>query len=95
MTKVVEDDRAKQGGTGRPVLYVLVGGLLLAGIYLAAMVGWSGSESPADPGQTKSQQTSNPGPASSNSGNVPAGNPAYPAPAAPPAGTTGSAPTSR
>lgn len=87
MTKVVEDDRARQAKPGRPVLYVLAASLFLAGIYVATMLGWSGMTSPPEPAGT--QQTS---PSSANSGNVPAGNPAYPAPAAPNAGTSGSQP---
>ena len=93
MTKIVEDDRARQAKPGRPVLYVLVASLFLAGVYVVTMMGWSGTTSPPDPAQTQSQQTSNPGPSSANTGNVPAGNPAYPAPASPPAGTPGSQPS--
>ena len=46
MTKVLDDDRARQAKPGRPVLYVLIASLLLAGVYLATMVGWSGVTSP-------------------------------------------------
>ena len=87
MTKVVEDDRARQAKPGRPVLYVLAASLFLAGIYVATMLGWSGSTIPSEP--TATQQTS---PSSANTSNVPAGNPAYPAPATPNAGTSGSQP---
>lgn len=58
MTKVVEDDRARQAHPGRPVLYVLVASLILAGVYLVAMMGWSGVESPPATGQTQSQPAS-------------------------------------
>lgn len=87
MTKVVDDDRARQGKPGRPVLYVLVASLVLAGIYLATMVGWSGVSSPPAPGAQT--QSGTPSASSSTSSGVPAGNPAYPAPATPSTGTQG------
>lgn len=90
MAKVVADQRARGGGPGRPVLAVLVASLVLLGIYMVGMMTWSGSTSPANPGQTSSQQTANPA-SSANTSRVPAENPAYPSPAASSAGTPGSA----
>lgn len=60
MTKVVDDDRARQAKPGRPILYVLVASLLLAGIYLVSMVGWSGVKSPDTTSPQTTQQTTQP-----------------------------------
>jgi hypothetical protein len=90
MRKIVEDDRARQGGKGRPVFLVLIGSFLLLGLYLVGMMVWSGSESPNSPSQDASRQSASPPAASSNTSQTPAANPAYPAPASPSAtGSTG------
>lgn len=60
MTKVVDDDRARQAKPGRPVLYVLVASLLLAAIYLVSMLGWSGVKSPDTTSPQVTQQTAPP-----------------------------------
>lgn len=60
MAKIVDDDRARQAKPGRPVLYVLVASLLLAGIYLVSMVGWSGVKSPDTTSPQVTQQTTQP-----------------------------------
>lgn len=95
MAKVLADKRARQGGPGRPVLYVLVGSLVLLAIYMVVFLSWSGMTSPESPQQSSSQQTSGSGSSSSNTSKVPAGNPAYPAPAAPPSGGAGATPAPR
>ncbi|HYI89439.1 MAG TPA: hypothetical protein VEY05_06010 [Beijerinckiaceae bacterium] len=90
MPKIVEDDRARQGPTGRPVFLVLIGSFLLLGLYLVGMMMWSGSETPNSPTQDASRQSASPPAASSNTSQTPAANPAYPAPASPSAtGSTG------
>ena len=91
MAKTLADQRARQGGKGRPVLIVLVASLVLLGIYMVTLMSWSGSTSPTSPQQSSSQQTTNPGASSSNAARVPSANPAYPAPSAPASGTPGSA----
>lgn len=92
MAKIVADQRARQGGRGRPVLMVLVASLVLLAIYMVSMMTWSGNTTPTSPQQAASQQTSNRA-ESSNTSRVPTENPAYPSPAAPSSGTTGSAST--
>ena len=89
----VADQRARQGGRGRPVLVVLVASLVLLGIYMVWLLGWSGMNSPTSPGQAASQQST--GASSANTSRVPTENPAYPSPASQGAGTSGSAPASR
>jgi hypothetical protein len=90
MAPVVPDDRVRQGRKGRPVLMVLVGSLVLLGLFMVGMMLWSGSTSPDHPSQNASRQTttgtatgSGSGVSSANTSGVPAANPAYPAPAAP------------
>ncbi|GJD49575.1 hypothetical protein OPKNFCMD_2307 [Methylobacterium crusticola] len=84
---------ARQGAKGKPVLYVLLASLGLLAVAMVALLGWNGAKSPNDyasRSQDASRQeiTGSPsgnanGTASSNSAGVPAGNPAYPAPAEP------------
>lgn len=90
MAPVVPDDRARQGRKGRPVLMVLVGSLVLLGLYMIGMMMWSGSTSPDSASQNASRQAttgsptgSGSGASSSNTSGVPAANPAYPSPATP------------
>jgi hypothetical protein len=93
MAKIVRDDRARQGPKGRPVLMVLIGSLLLLGLYMGSMLIWSGSTSPDHPSQEASREatTGSPSGSSANPTNrVPPANPAYPVPADPSA--TGTAP---
>lgn len=92
MAKVVADQRARGGGPGRPVLYVLGASFILLAIYMVGFLGWSSSTTPTSPQQTTSEQSSRPGSSSPSTSGVPAGNPAYPAPAAPQSGTPGSSP---
>ena len=92
MRKIVPDERVRQGPSGRPVLGVLVGALLLCGVALAGFMLWTGSESPDSPSQAASREM-NTGSPSGSSGNptdrVSPANPAYPTPSDPTAtGTT-------
>ena len=81
MRKIVDEQRARQGGRGRPVFLVLIGSFLLLGLYLVGMMVWSGSESPTSPSQDASRQATSPSASSSNTSGTPSANPAYPAPA--------------
>lgn len=92
MRKIVEDERVRQGGKGRPVFLVLIGSFVLIGIYLLSMLVWSGSESPDSPSQDASRQQAGSSSGSSNTSATPPANPAYPAPASPTATGTGGAP---
>lgn len=92
MAKVLADQRARQGGPGRPVLYVLIASFVLLAIYMVTLLGWSGATSPTSPQQSSSQQSTNPGASSRSTSSVPAGNPAYPVPAAPTTGGAGTTP---
>lgn len=74
MAKVVSDDRARQGGPGRPVLYVLIASLALVAIYLVSLLGWSGATSPPT---NQPQATSQPsGTAPGSTAGAPSANPA-------------------
>jgi hypothetical protein len=81
MTKIVPDDRARQGPSGRPVLGVLIGALALCAVALGGYMIWAGSESPDAPsleaarGATTGSSNANP------TDRVPPANPAYPVPA--------------
>ncbi|MGY2050018.1 hypothetical protein [Methylobacterium sp. JK268] len=90
---------ARQGARGKPVLYVLLGSLALLAIAAVALLTWNGANSPKDYASqsqdaSRTQITGSPNGSgnasnpSANSAGVPAGNPAYPAPAQPT--TTGS-----
>ncbi|AWN47905.1 hypothetical protein DK419_17545 [Methylobacterium terrae] len=83
---------ARQGAKGRPVLYVLLGSLALLAIAMVGLLSWNGANAPKDyasQSQDASRQqitgstNGSGGVSSSNSAGVPAGNPAYPAPAEP------------
>jgi hypothetical protein len=93
MSKIVQDERVRQGPRGRPVFLVLIGSFVLIGIYLLSMLVWSGSTSPDSPSQNAARQQAGAPAASSNTSGTPAANPAYPAPATPAA--TGSTGTNR
>ncbi|KQP03399.1 MULTISPECIES: hypothetical protein [unclassified Methylobacterium] len=93
MAERLEGQDARQGKKGKPVLYVLIGSLVLLAIAITGLMTWQGANSPKDyasqsqdasRGQvTGSVNGSGNGTSSANTGNVPAGNPAYPAPAQP------------
>ena len=88
--KVVSEKSARQGPAGKPVLYVLIAALVLMGIYMIGLMTWSskqgqdyagqsqGSSRAEVTGSTSGQANA---PSSANTSAVPAGNPAYPAPA--------------
>ena len=89
MAPVLQDDRARQGRKGRPVLTVLVASLVLVGIALIATLLWSGSSSRDSASRNGAQEATTGSvtglgtASSSNTSGTPAGNPAYPAPATP------------
>lgn len=70
-TRTTQDDRdqygrpiraetggeARQGPLGRPVLYVLLGGLALAALYLIGTMIWSTSEDLPPPNQIQTNET--------------------------------------
>jgi hypothetical protein len=92
MTKIVPDDRARQGPKGMPVLGVLIGALALCAIAMTGYLFWTGAESPDSASQNAARQTATGSPSGSGgnpSTQVKPENPAYPAPAEPSAtGTT-------
>lgn len=75
MAKVVADQRARGGGSGRPMLYVLVASLVLLAVYMAVFLGWSGATSPPS-----SNQMNSTGATTSSANKSPVDNPAVPAP---------------
>ncbi len=85
MTQIIPDDRARQGGSGRPVLGVLIGALALCALALGGYVIWAGSESPDAPSQEASRQSTTGTPSGSSNANptdrISPANPAYPSPA--------------
>lgn len=52
-------NEARQGPKGKPVFYVLIASLVLAGLYLAAMMTWSGSQTSSDINHTSSTNGTN------------------------------------
>jgi hypothetical protein len=92
MTKIVPDDRARQGPSGRPVLGVLIGALVLCVLALGGYMIWAGSESPDSPSQEAARENTTGSPSGSSNANptnrISPANPAYPAPAD--SSTTGS-----
>lgn len=89
MRKIVSDLRTRQGPKGRPVLMILIGSLVLLGIYMVSLLAWSGSTSPDSASQSASREAvtgSNSGSSNPSDRTLPQ-NPAYPAPAGP--ATTG------
>ncbi|HEX2137115.1 MAG TPA: hypothetical protein VHG30_14630 [Microvirga sp.] len=84
MNKIVPDDRARQGPSGRPVLGVLIGALFLLALSLTGYLLWTGSESPNQPSQDASRQATTGAPSGSSSANptdrISPANPAYPVP---------------
>lgn len=72
---------ARQGPLGRPILYVLLGGLALAAVYLVGTMIWSGTEDLPPAGQVQDQPAIVTPPAVDMTPANPAATPA-PAPAA-------------
>ncbi|GBU16177.1 MULTISPECIES: hypothetical protein [Methylobacterium] len=95
MAERLPETDARQGSKGKPMLFVLITSLLLLGIATAGLLTWQGTKSPNDyasrsqdaaRGEVTGSVSGQPGSASTNSSNVPAGNPAYPSPAQPKTG---------
>jgi hypothetical protein len=84
MRKIVPDDRARQGPSGRPVLGVLIGSLALLAVAVGGYLVWVGISSPDNPSQEASRAAVT-GSTSGSGGNptdrVSPANPAYPVPA--------------
>lgn len=86
MAQIENQTDARQGAKGKPVLYVLVASLVLLAVATVGLLSWNRAETTSDYAG-KSQESAremttgsvNKAP-SSNSGNVPAENPAYPQP---------------
>ena len=97
MPRTVEDQTARQGPKGRPVLMVLIGAFALVGIYLVAMLVWSGWTSPDSTTQDASRTavTGSPSNVANPTDRTPPANPAYPlredqtTGSTPPSGTAG------
>jgi hypothetical protein len=80
MARIVQDQTARQGPKGRPVLMVLIGGLFLVGVYLVGMLVWSALTSPDSPTQDASRTavTGSPSGRANPTDRTPPANPAYP-----------------
>jgi hypothetical protein len=80
MARIVQDQTARQGPKGRPVLMVLVGALALIGLYLVSMLIWSGSTSPDSTSQDASRTavTGSPTGSANRTDRTPPATPAYP-----------------
>jgi flagellar basal body-associated protein FliL len=75
----VEDDAARQGRTGRPVFWVLIGSLLLLAVSGAGLMMWIGSDAERTPTQAASESAVGaPSATGSTSARTPSANPAYP-----------------
>ena len=88
MAQQIPDDRARQGASGRPVLAVLIGALLLVGVAISGYLLWVGSTSPSDPGTDAARSATTGSTTGSSDANptnrISPANPAYPAPDAKP-----------
>ena len=82
MPRIIPDDRARQGASGRPVLGVLIGSLALLAIAVTGYLIWVGSTSPTDESQDASRAavTGSTSGGGNPSDRVKPENPAYPAP---------------
>ena len=87
MAKIETENQVRQGPKGKPVLYVLIGSLLLLAVYMVGLLMWSGT-APSDhaaqsqdasrkeiTGSTNGTGNAN---TAGSSTSTPAGNPAYP-----------------
>ena len=89
MAERLTPEESRQGQRGKPVLWVLVGSLVLMAVALVGLMTWNGANSPKDYA-TQSQDASRKeitgsvngqsGTSTSNSTGVPGGNPSYPQP---------------
>jgi hypothetical protein len=88
MAQQIPDDRARQGASGRPVLGVLLGALLLLAIAGTGFMIWAGATSPDDPGTDAARATTTGSTTGSSNANptnrIAPENPAYPTPNAQP-----------
>lgn len=88
MAQQIPDDRTRQGGSGRPVLGVLLGSLLLIVVAVAGYMMWAASTSPDDPGTDAARSATTGSTTGSSDANptnrISPANPAYPAPDAQP-----------
>ena len=88
MAQQIPDDRARQGASGRPVLGVLLGSLLLLAVALGGYMIWAGASSPDDPGTDAARSATTGSTTGSSDANptnrISPANPAYPAPDAKP-----------
>jgi flagellar basal body-associated protein FliL len=85
MARTVEDEQARQGSQGRPVLLVLIASLFLLGVALTGYMFWSSTTSPDSTSQNASRTavTGSPSGSSNPSARTLPQNPAYPAPSEP------------
>jgi hypothetical protein len=88
MAQQIPDDRARQGASGRPVLGVLLGSLLLLVIAVGSYMIWASASSPDDPGTDAARSATTGSTTGSSNANptdrINPANPAYPAPDAQP-----------
>jgi hypothetical protein len=88
MVQQIPDDRARQGASGRPVLGVLIGSLLLLAVAVGGYLIWAGAQSPDDPGTDAARSATTGSTTGSSNANptdrIAPANPAYPAPDAQP-----------
>jgi len=75
MAEIETGTQARQGTRGKPVLYVLIGSLLLLAVYMVGLLTWSGATAPPDHA-SQSQEAARATAAGSNSGSSsPSGSP--------------------
>lgn len=89
MVERLTPEESRQGQRGKPVLWVLVGSLVLMAVAMVGLMTWNGANSPKDYA-SQSQDASRkeitgsvngqPGTSTTNSTAVPGGNPSYPQP---------------
>ncbi|HEX2553182.1 MAG TPA: hypothetical protein VHL98_05735 [Microvirga sp.] len=96
MPRLTTDDRARQGPSGRPVLWVLIGAMALCAVATIGFMLWAGSESPDHASQDASRAAVTGSTSGSSNANptdrISPANPAYPVPANPTATGTPSRP---
>ena len=88
MAERLNNEEARQGQRGKPVLWVLLGSLALLVLATIGLLTWNGANSPKDYASqsqdsarqevTGSVNGKSNAPSSANSGGTPAANPAYP-----------------
>jgi len=85
MAKIVSDDRARQGSSGRPVLVVLIAALFLCGVAIAGYLTWVTMTSPTSPTQdaSRARVTGSPSGSSTPGAATPPANSGSTAPATP------------